>query len=59
MQKLLGQLRANLFQLDPDQLKLMLKEAVPEYEPHLTPPKLGVTPGLQPQRRPEKAKLSL
>jgi FlaA1/EpsC-like NDP-sugar epimerase len=31
----LNRLRAKLFQLEPDQLKLLLKEAVPEYEPHV------------------------
>jgi FlaA1/EpsC-like NDP-sugar epimerase len=38
MQKILNRLRANLFQLGPDQLKLLMKEAVPEYDPHVDPP---------------------
>ncbi len=35
LQGTLRRLRANLFQLEPDQLKLLLKEGVPEYHPHV------------------------
>jgi FlaA1/EpsC-like NDP-sugar epimerase len=36
MQKILNHLRASLYQFEPDQLKLLLKEAVPEYQAHLS-----------------------
>jgi FlaA1/EpsC-like NDP-sugar epimerase len=38
IQKTMRELGANLFQLQPDQLKLLLKEAVPEYDPNVNPP---------------------
>jgi FlaA1/EpsC-like NDP-sugar epimerase len=36
IRKTLQRLRANLHQFEAEQLKLMLKEAVPDYEPYLT-----------------------
>jgi FlaA1/EpsC-like NDP-sugar epimerase len=57
MQKILNRLRASLFQLEPDQLKLLLKEAVPEYTPQGMPPKPDVALALRHCQ--EKAKLSL
>jgi FlaA1/EpsC-like NDP-sugar epimerase len=38
IQRTMQRLGGNLFQMEPDQLKVLLKEAVPEYEPHLHPP---------------------
>jgi FlaA1/EpsC-like NDP-sugar epimerase len=37
IRKTLQRLRANLHQFEADELKLMLKEAVPDYEPYLAP----------------------
>jgi FlaA1/EpsC-like NDP-sugar epimerase len=37
IRKTLQRLRANLHQFEADELKLMLKEAVPDYEPYLGP----------------------
>ena len=37
IRKTLQRLRANLHQFEADELKLMLKEAVPDYEPYLEP----------------------
>ena len=59
IQKTLRQLRSNLFQLEPDQLKLLLKEAVPEYDPHLMPAKRDDVLGHEPEQYREPAKLSL
>jgi O-antigen biosynthesis protein WbqV len=39
IRKTLQNLRANLHQFEADGLKLMLKEAVPDYEPYLAPDK--------------------
>lgn len=36
IRKTLQRLRDNLHQFEPDELKLMVKEAVPDYEPYLT-----------------------
>jgi hypothetical protein len=37
IRKTLQKLRANLYQFEADELKLMLKETVPDYEPCLVP----------------------
>jgi hypothetical protein len=59
IQRNLHQLRASLFQLEPDHLKLLLKEAVPEYDPRLVPPGLVVASGLDQSHSEGKAKLAL
>jgi FlaA1/EpsC-like NDP-sugar epimerase len=38
IQRTMQRLRASLFELEPDQLKLLLKEAVPEYDPNIDSP---------------------
>ena len=43
IRKTLQRLRDNLHQFEPDELKLMVKEAVPDYEPYLTSSK-GIVP---------------
>jgi FlaA1/EpsC-like NDP-sugar epimerase len=44
IQKDLDRLGGCLFERDPDALKLMLKEAVPEYDPHLSRRPPAITP---------------
>jgi FlaA1/EpsC-like NDP-sugar epimerase len=57
IQKIFSRLRANLFELEADQLKMMLKEAVPEYTPHLASSKPAGANGHDPQFHEEKVKL--
>jgi FlaA1/EpsC-like NDP-sugar epimerase len=59
IQKTLQRLRDNLFGLEPAQLKLLLKEAVPEYDPHGTPPGPILSAELARPRRKAKATLAL
>jgi FlaA1/EpsC-like NDP-sugar epimerase len=59
MRIILNRLRASLFQLEPDQLKLLLKEAVPEYDPHVNPPGPIMAPGLERPDSQLKAKLAM
>jgi FlaA1/EpsC-like NDP-sugar epimerase len=59
MQKILNRLRADLFKLDSDQLKLLLKEAVPEYDPHLNPPPQTMPSPLEQPHSQVKAKMGL
>lgn len=59
IQKTLERLRASLFQIEPDQLKLLLKEAVPEYDPHLNASGQVIASGLERPLSQVKAKLAL
>jgi FlaA1/EpsC-like NDP-sugar epimerase len=59
LRKTLRRLRANLFQLDPDQLKQLLKEAVPEYDPHVNSSAQILASGLEPKHSQVKARLAL
>jgi FlaA1/EpsC-like NDP-sugar epimerase len=59
IQKTLERLRASLFQIEPDQLKLLLKEAVPEYDPHINASGPVLAAGLERPPSQVKAKLAL
>jgi FlaA1/EpsC-like NDP-sugar epimerase len=57
IQRIMRRLGDNLFQLEPDQLKLLLKAAVPEYDPNLNTPAPILPSVLEPPHSQVKVKL--
>jgi len=59
IQRILRRLGGGLFQCEPDQLKLLLKEAVPEYDPDLKQRIPSIASGLDQPHTQVKSKLAM